>query len=155
MDFAASGLGGVEVYHVAGRRDFDALEAERIAIGAPEGYHLVPFETAMADLYVAADVIVARAGAMTVAELAAVGVPAILVPLPGAPGDHQTKNAQALVDAGGAVLVNDRELSGEKLAQILRDLTPARLSEMAAASETLHTPDAAAMIASVVVHYVA
>jgi UDP-N-acetylglucosamine--N-acetylmuramyl-(pentapeptide) pyrophosphoryl-undecaprenol N-acetylglucosamine transferase len=109
----------------------------------------------MADLYVAADVIVARAGAMTVAELAAVGVPAILVPLPGAPGDHQTKNAQALVDAGGAVLVNDRELSGEKLAQIIGDLTPARLFEMAAASSTLHAPDAAAMIASVVVRYVA
>ncbi len=154
MEFVAAGLGDVEVYHVAGRRDFDALEVERRSLGAPAGYHLVPFELSMAELYLAADVIVARAGAMTVAELAAVGVPAILIPLPGAPGDHQTKNARALVDVGGAVLVNDRELTGEKLSQLLAELSEDRLDEMATASATLHTPDSAAMIASVVARYV-
>jgi UDP-N-acetylglucosamine:LPS N-acetylglucosamine transferase len=154
MAFTEAGLGDVEVYHVAGRRDFEALEVERCSIGAPTGYHLVPFERAMAELYLAADIVVARAGAMTVAELAAVGVPAILVPLPGAPGDHQTKNARALVDVGGAVLVTDSEFTGEKLRQLLSELTEDRLEEMAAASATLHTPDSAAMIASVVVRYV-
>ena len=150
----AAGHDDLEVYHVAGRRDFDTLDAQRQMMGAPENYHLVPFEQAMAELYVAADVIVARAGAMTVAELAAIGVPAILVPLPGAPGDHQTKNAQALVDVGGAVLVRDGDLTGESLGRLLDELTPARLLEMASASATLHTPQAAAMIASVVLRYV-
>jgi len=154
MQWVSAGLGEIEVYHVAGRRDFDDLAHQRSELGSPTHYHLVAFEREMAGLYVAADVVVARAGAMTVAELAAVGVPAILVPLPGAPGDHQTKNAQALVDVGGALLVRDFELSGEKLAELLHGLTDERLKEMARASATLHVSDAAAMIASVVVRYV-
>jgi UDP-N-acetylglucosamine--N-acetylmuramyl-(pentapeptide) pyrophosphoryl-undecaprenol N-acetylglucosamine transferase len=148
------GLGDIEVYHVAGRRDFEVIAQERRALGSPLNYHLVPFEREMAQLYVAADVIVARAGAMTVAELAAVGVPAILVPLPGAPGDHQTKNAEALVRAGGAMLVDDASCTGERLSELLAALSDEQLATMAAKSATLHTPDAAAMIAAVVLRYV-
>ena len=97
-------------------------------------YRLVPFEPRMDLLYQAADVVVCRAGAMTVAELLVAGVPAILIPLPGAPGDHQTANARALVDGGAAVLVADRDCEAERLAALLDELLadPARLSAMAA-----------------------
>ena len=70
----------------------------------------------MPELYAAATIAVCRAGATTVAELAAAGVPSVLVPLPGAPGDHQTRNAEALVAAGAAVLVPDAECTGARLA---------------------------------------
>ena len=76
--------------------------------------------------YQAADVVVARAGAVTVAELAVIGVPAVLVPLPGAPGDHQTINARALAAAGGAVVVPDGQCSGARLADELDALRPGR-----------------------------
>ena len=69
----------------------------------------------MPEVYRAADLCVCRAGAMTVAELLVAGVPAILVPLPGAPRDHQTRNAEALVAAGAAILVPDAECTAERL----------------------------------------
>ena len=153
MELAALGLDDLEIYHVAGRRDFDALDAKRWDMGAPANYHLVPFERAMADLYVAADIVVARAGAMTVAELAAVGVPSILVPLPGAPGDHQTKNAQVLVDAGAALLVADGALNGKMLQELLVSLDNEDLAQMRAHGATVHSADAAAKIAAVIIDY--
>ena len=70
----------------------------------------VPYQERMETVYAAADVVVCRAGAMTVAELAAAGVPSILVPLPGAPGDHQTANARVLERAGAAVVLARRRL---------------------------------------------
>src|SRR6202012_5161934 len=85
-------------------------------------YRVVPFEDKMPDFYNAADVCVVRAGAMTVAELLVAGVPAILVPLPGAPRDHQTRNAEALVGMGAAVLVADGDCDGRRLALELNAL---------------------------------
>ena len=76
----------------------------------------VPYEERMAVAYAAADVVVCRAGAMTVAELAVAGVPAVLVPLPGAPGDHQTANARVLERAAPAVLLPDDQCTGDRLA---------------------------------------
>ena len=106
----------------------------------------------MPDLYRAADVCVTRAGAMTVAELLVTGVPAILVPLPGAPRDHQTKNAQALVAAGAAVHVPDAECDGRRLARELDALLsdPDRLAAMRAAARDQARPDAAARVAELV-----
>ena len=96
----------------------------------------------MPDLYTAADVCVARAGAMTVAELLVAGVPAILVPLPGAPRDHQTRNAEAMVGMGAAVHVPDPECTGERLAEELDALLgdPARLRAMSDAARGTRTP---------------
>ena len=78
-------------------------------------YHPVPFEDRMDLAYAAADLVVARAGATTVAELAALGVPSILVPWPLAAEDHQTANARALADVGGALLVPEPELDADRL----------------------------------------
>jgi UDP-N-acetylglucosamine--N-acetylmuramyl-(pentapeptide) pyrophosphoryl-undecaprenol N-acetylglucosamine transferase len=87
-----------------------------------------------------------------VAELAAAGVPAVLVPLPGAPGDHQTRNAEALVAAGAAVLVPDQDCSGARLAAVLEPLLadPARLAAMGAAARRLARPHAADDLANLV-----
>jgi UDP-N-acetylglucosamine--N-acetylmuramyl-(pentapeptide) pyrophosphoryl-undecaprenol N-acetylglucosamine transferase len=90
-------------------------------------------------LHRAADLFVSRAGAMTVAELMVSGVPAILIPLPGAPRDHQTRNAEAMVDAGAAVLLPDGECDGERLAAELTSLLddPDRLRSMGRAARQL------------------
>jgi undecaprenyldiphospho-muramoylpentapeptide beta-N-acetylglucosaminyltransferase len=144
------------VYHVTGRRDYDSF-----AGGAAEGetsgdgglcYRVVPFEERMPQLYSAADVCVSRAGAMSVAELLVSGVPAILVPLPGAPRDHQTRNAEAVVALGAAVHVPDPECDGERLAKELEALlTDAdRLRAMGEAARRHAHPDAAARIAELV-----
>ena len=147
------------LYHVSGPRNFEEVEAVRAESPLPaEGdasglcYRLVSFEEHMAALYGAADVVVCRAGALTVAELALVGVPAVLVPLPGAPGDHQSANAAALVDAGAAVVLKDDECSGRRLADVLDELLadPGRLLAMGRAAAALGRPDAADAVAALV-----
>jgi UDP-N-acetylglucosamine:LPS N-acetylglucosamine transferase len=160
-DLAASwdGRGDRSLYHVTGRRDFEEFAPANLLAGAPETddgqslhYHVVPFEDDMPDLYNAADICVVRAGAMTVAELLLSGVPAILVPLPGAPGDHQTRNAQALVTMGAAMLVADPECDGRRLALELDALLadPGRLHAMRRAARENGRPDAAARVAELV-----
>jgi UDP-N-acetylglucosamine--N-acetylmuramyl-(pentapeptide) pyrophosphoryl-undecaprenol N-acetylglucosamine transferase len=146
---------GTSIYHVTGRRDY-----ERFAPAAPEPgraggglyYRVVPYEERMPDLYRAADLCVCRAGAMTVAELLLAGVPALLVPLPGAPRDHQTRNAAVLVAAGAAVLVPDAECDADRLAVEIDKLLddPDRLTAMGAAARSLGHPDAAARVAELV-----
>jgi UDP-N-acetylglucosamine--N-acetylmuramyl-(pentapeptide) pyrophosphoryl-undecaprenol N-acetylglucosamine transferase len=103
----------------------------------------------MSLVYAAADVAVCRAGASTVAELTAVGLPAILVPLPGAPGDHQTANGRALSSAGAARLVPDAELTADRLASELDALLDDEtgLDAMASAGRRLARPDAAKAVA--------
>lgn len=141
----------VAIRHVVGRRDWDEL-------GAPEAktnglvYQRVPYEEDMAGVYAAADVALQRAGANTVAELAVAGMPSVLVPLPGAPGDHQGANARAMAGAGGAVVVPDAELDGPRLAREVGALIsgPDRLSRMGAAAKTISRPGAAAAVASLV-----
>jgi UDP-N-acetylglucosamine--N-acetylmuramyl-(pentapeptide) pyrophosphoryl-undecaprenol N-acetylglucosamine transferase len=97
------------------------------------------------DLYAAASLVVGRAGAGTVTELAALGLPSFLVPLPGARGDEQTANARVLADAGAAVLLPERELTPERLVAEIQALLgePARLRAMAGRARALATPDAA------------
>ncbi len=150
--------GEVSIYHVAGRRDFARYSGHATAdagsTGEPAGldYQVIPFEDRMPELYSAADVVVCRAGAMTVAELMVAGVPAILVPLPGAPRDHQTKNASVLAAAGAAILVPDDQCDGGRLAaeidQLLGD--PDRLEAMGDAARNLGRPSAATNVADMV-----
>ncbi len=145
----------VVVHHVTGRRNYEAcataLEAVRHA-GDALHYELVPYEDEMAALYGRTTVAVCRAGAVTVAELAAAAVPSVLVPLPGAPGDHQTRNALTLVEAGAAVLVPDAECEPARIdaevSQLLR--APDRLDAMSRTARTLARPDAAARLADLV-----
>lgn len=103
----------------------------------------------IADAYAAADLVVARAGAMTTAELCAWGLPAVFVPLPTAAADHQTRNAAALAQAGAAVLLPEAGLTGEGLAQRVRALvgSPNRLAEMGRAAAARGAPEAALKIA--------
>jgi UDP-N-acetylglucosamine--N-acetylmuramyl-(pentapeptide) pyrophosphoryl-undecaprenol N-acetylglucosamine transferase len=142
------------VYHVAGDRDLEVVAARARQAKVGEGlleYRLVGFERRMPLLLSACDLFVGRAGASTVAELCAIGVPSVLVPLPNAPADHQTRNAEALVRAGASILVPDSACSGEQLATIVSGLLeePGRLRAMEEAARGLGHRDAASRIASV------
>lgn len=108
-----------------------------------------PFLEDMAACYANADVVICRAGALTVAELAAAGVASILVPFPFAVDDHQTHNARFLSERGAAVLLPQTGLSAEKLAQLLRELSREKLSAMAQLARALAKPDAAEHVARV------
>jgi UDP-N-acetylglucosamine:LPS N-acetylglucosamine transferase len=157
-----SGRSDLAIYHVVGRRDWDELHEREVPVsgqaagpgGGPRAlvYRQVPYEEDMAALYAAADVAVQRAGANTVAELALAGVPSVLVPLPGAPGDHQGANARTMAAAGGAVVVADGELDGERLARELDALlaAPERLARMGEAARALGRPGAAGEVAGLV-----
>jgi UDP-N-acetylglucosamine--N-acetylmuramyl-(pentapeptide) pyrophosphoryl-undecaprenol N-acetylglucosamine transferase len=148
-----AGRGDVTVYHVVGRRD-----AGWASMAAPENraggllYRQVPYQDRMALFYQAADVVVGRAGAATVAELAVIGVPGVLVPLPGAPDDHQTANARRLAAAGGAVVLSDPECTGTRLADEIEALRspPGRLGKMRDGAASLGRLDAVAAVVAVV-----
>ena len=146
----------IAIRHVVGERDYEWV-AGSVRPAGPGGlfYQLVRFEDRMDLLLAAADVAVQRAGASTVSELAVAGVPSVLVPLPGAPGDHQTLNARRLTEAGAAVLVPDAELNGERLARELESLIgePRRLESMAGAAKALGRPDAASAVAELAEKY--
>jgi UDP-N-acetylglucosamine--N-acetylmuramyl-(pentapeptide) pyrophosphoryl-undecaprenol N-acetylglucosamine transferase len=96
----------------------------------------------------AADVVISRAGATTLAELAAIGAPAILIPFPQATDDHQRRNAEVLAAAGAAILIHQRDLTAELLARTITSLLddPARLTAMRAAMRRFARPDAAGRI---------
>ena len=139
----------LHIHHIAGHRDYEDLSGRMSAAPARAlNYDLVAYEDDMATVYAAADLVVSRAGATTVAELAAVGMPAVLVPLPGAPGDHQTANARRLEAAGGAVLVGDGELDADRLVAEVDTLLedPDRLDSMAGAARSLARPEAAGAV---------
>ncbi len=109
-----------QVIHQSGATQIDALRAHYAAAGVEA--ELTPFIDDTASAFAAADVIVCRAGASTVTEIAAVGAAAVFVPFPSAVDDHQTSNAQFLVDAGGGWLVQQRDLSPQRLAQMLLNM---------------------------------
>ncbi len=128
----------VLVHHVVGER-----WAEEAAARAPLGggaaaimYRVIGYEDRMAHVYAATDLMLTRAGASTIAELATTGTPAVVVPWPGAAEDHQLDNARTLADAGAAVLLEERDLTVERLAEIVDGLIgdPERLAAMAAAA---------------------
>jgi UDP-N-acetylglucosamine:LPS N-acetylglucosamine transferase len=146
-----SGRTDVAIRHVVGRRDWEQVLAARPPT-AGLVYQQLAYEEDMASLYAAADIAVQRAGANTVAELALASMPSLLVPLPGAPGDHQGANARAMAAAGGAVVVPDGELDGARLARELEALwaSPGRLEVMGQAAAALARPGAAQAVARLV-----
>ncbi len=145
------------IRHVIGSRDWDDLQSRLPDLPSSDPadglvYQAVRYEDRMDLLLAAADVALTRAGGTTVAELAELGLPAVLVPLPIAPRDHQTANAQALVRSGAARLVADGDLTGERLVSELSPLLddPERLHDMGLAARSLARPDAAAEVAELV-----
>lgn len=148
----------VAVHHVVGDRDWSLVEQSRPTL--PDGglwYRPVRYEDRLPLLMAAADVCVSRAGGNTVAELAVVGAPSVLVPLPGAPGDHQTANARVLAGAGGAVLVPDAQLDGARFAAEVDALLgdSDRLAAMHAAAAQVGRRDAAEQVAALVEEHAA
>ena len=144
---------GVTIRHAVGERDWDDV-ARRLPPSGADGlvYSAVRYEERMPLVLAAADLVVARSGGATVAELAVVGRAAVLVPLPIAPYDHQAANARQLVDAGAAIMLRDHEVTGERLAAELEPLLadPARLAAMGDAARTVGRPDAADRVAQLV-----
>ena len=133
------------VVHQAGEKQFDDL-ARAYAEAGVEG-ELLPFIEDMAARYAEADLVVCRAGALTVAELAAAGVASVLVPLPHAVDDHQTGNARFLSEADAAVLLPQTELTPERLARLLDTFDRDRLQAMAGRARALARPAAAGQVA--------
>jgi UDP-N-acetylglucosamine--N-acetylmuramyl-(pentapeptide) pyrophosphoryl-undecaprenol N-acetylglucosamine transferase len=135
------------VVHACGVRDYPALR-ERLGDPAPAGYALREYITPFGDALAAADLTVARAGG-SIFEVAAHGLPAILVPYPHAAADHQAANARWMADGGAAVVLPDAEVTGPRLRAEVDALLAdrARLAAMAAASRALARPDAARDIA--------
>ena len=110
---------------------------------------MLAFVEDMAARYGAADLIICRAGATTVTELAVAGVGSILVPFPHAVDDHQTRNARYLADRGAALLMPQPTLTPQSLAEELRGMTRAKLLEMARAARGVGKPDAAQKVADI------
>jgi UDP-N-acetylglucosamine--N-acetylmuramyl-(pentapeptide) pyrophosphoryl-undecaprenol N-acetylglucosamine transferase len=139
---AQSGL-TLHVRHQAGERGIDAARAAYQEAGVSA--EVTPFIDDMARAYADADLVICRAGALTISELAAVGVAAVLVPFPAAVDDHQTVNAQFLVREGAAVLIADRDLTPDRLAAELRALCEGRgkLLSMAERARLVAKPRAA------------
>jgi len=135
-----------EVVHQAGEKHLDGLRAAYAAAGVRA--HTVAFISDMAGAYAWADLVICRAGASTIAELACAGVASILVPYPHAVDDHQTANARFLAQAGAAILLPQSELTSEKLA-LIKNLKRAQLLEMAAKARQLAKPEASAAVARI------
>ena len=141
------------VLHASGRRDYDDLRERLDELGSPPHYRLESYIEPFGDAYAAADLVAARSGG-SVFELAAAGLPAILVPYPHATGDHQTGNARWMAEAGAAVVVSDEELDAARLADEAQSLMgdPERLERMSAAARGLARPDAAERVADEVLN---
>jgi UDP-N-acetylglucosamine--N-acetylmuramyl-(pentapeptide) pyrophosphoryl-undecaprenol N-acetylglucosamine transferase len=136
----------LDIRHQAGARTFDDAEAAYRDVGIE--VELSPFIEDMAEAYSWADLVVCRAGALTVAEIAAAGLPAIFIPYPAAVDDHQTANAMSMARAGAAAIISEDELNDELLAETLRSWLGdrERLRERAGISRGLSMPDALARI---------
>lgn len=133
-----------QVLHQSGAKQIDELRANYAAAGVQA--QLTPFIEDTATAFADADLIVCRAGASTVTEVAAVGAAAVFVPFPFAVDDHQTTNARFLVDAGGGWLVQQRELTPEWLAGLIRNTTREELVRRAAAARAMRKTSATADI---------
>ncbi len=156
VPYALAKLSGtllLEVRHQSGERWLEA--AERAYAAAAVHAEVCAFIEDMAQAYEWADLVICRAGALTISELAAAGVGAILVPFPAAVDDHQTANARYLVDAGAAVLIDDRELTAERLRAELARICRSResLLAMAERARALARPGATDDLAAACLKY--
>lgn len=135
------------VKHQAGAKQIDQLRANYAAAGVAG--ETVPFIDDMAAAYADADLVICRAGAMTVSEVAAAGVAALFVPFPHAVDDHQTTNAKFLSKQGAALLVQQNELTAQGLAQTIAGLNRVQLKDMARAARSLAKPEATRRVAEI------
>jgi UDP-N-acetylglucosamine--N-acetylmuramyl-(pentapeptide) pyrophosphoryl-undecaprenol N-acetylglucosamine transferase len=144
------GIEGLTVIHVTGPQEEAAVRAALDEMGGDgDGrWRVHPYLAGMGEAIAAADLVVSRAGATTIAELTALGAPAIVVPYPFATEDHQTKNAEVLSIHGAAIVVADSDLDGSRFgSEVLRVLGDAtQRATMSAASHSLGRPDAAARV---------
>jgi len=146
--------GRIRVTHQTGDADLERVSQAYAAAGLrPPRFEVRPFISGMAEAVGSADLVVSRSGATTVAELTAAGRPSLLIPFAAAAHDHQTYNARKLVEAGASVMIEQKSLTGEKLAAEIEKLisSPRRLEHMSAASRALGRGDAAGRIAEVCV----
>ena len=136
----------IRIIHQTGQAEYAAVTASYAAVGIMA--RVVPFIDAMQEVYAEADLVICRAGAMTTAELTLLGKPAILIPYPYAADDHQRANAEALVQAGAAVMLLDHTLSPELLERTIARLVQqsGTLGAMARAAAALGRPDATAAV---------
>lgn len=155
----AHGLWGdreLQVLHAAGRNGYAAAARgwEQARAARPDGppVKLVEFIEDMAAAYAAADIVVCRAGATSIAELTVLGIPALLVPYPHATGDHQRENAHALARAGGAVVIDDDDVGGRALVDALAPVVddPDRHAGLARGARAFGRPEAAENVARLV-----
>ncbi|MEI8336301.1 MAG: UDP-N-acetylglucosamine--N-acetylmuramyl-(pentapeptide) pyrophosphoryl-undecaprenol N-acetylglucosamine transferase [Actinomycetes bacterium] len=145
----------VSVRHVTGPRFLESCKSVYESQRSPSDvldFQIVGYEEQIESLYSGVSLLVCRSGALTVAEICAAGVPSILIPWPGAAGDHQRGNAEALVRAGGAVLLLDADCDAAKLDSLVSPLLAdaERLGRMSAAALELALPDAARDLAILV-----
>ncbi len=147
-----AGRADVAVHHAVGRRDWPSFTPPP---PAALHYGAVEYEERMDLVLTVADLWVGRAGGSTCAELGVAGVPSVLVPLPNAPGDHQSANARAMAEAGAAVVLPDAECTAERLAEVLGPLVDDELRrrEMAAAAASAGHPDAAERVAALLLQH--
>ncbi|MGI9606799.1 MAG: undecaprenyldiphospho-muramoylpentapeptide beta-N-acetylglucosaminyltransferase [Acidimicrobiales bacterium] len=145
------------IRHIIGSRDHAEVLALVPADLGELIYQPIEYEHHMAQVFAAADLVVCRAGATSCAELAVTGTPALLVPLPGAPGDHQTANARALEQVGGARLVPDSQFTAELFVRSLTELldSPETLAEMGDRARSIARPDAASAVVDLVERHAA
>jgi UDP-N-acetylglucosamine--N-acetylmuramyl-(pentapeptide) pyrophosphoryl-undecaprenol N-acetylglucosamine transferase len=136
-----------QVVHQSGRQHLETLNANYAAAGVAA--EVRDYIEDMAAEYRACDFAICRAGAMTVAELACAGVPAVLVPFPFAVDDHQTGNAEFLSDAGAAWLIQQKDLTADKLAGLIGGLDRAALAAMSEKAAKLAKPDATEQVADI------
>lgn len=137
---------GWQLIHVTGEREYDRVRA---ALGPSGGSEQAvrPYLHDLSDAYAAADLVIARAGASTLGELAALGKPAVLIPYPHAADDHQRENAKRFVEAGAAVVMDDRDIVAGRLRGVLAEVcTPTRLATLRTGAERLRETDPVATI---------
>lgn len=136
-----------QVIHQSGKKHFEMVRKSYAEAGVKADIRA--FLDDMAAQYAQADLVICRAGALTIAELAAAGVASVLVPFPFAVDDHQTHNARFLSERGAAILLPQSELRADGLAQLLRELDREKLLAMARAARSLAKPDATEQVTRV------
>ena len=139
---------GIQILWQCGMRDYDGLQN----LIDPKDVHLIPFSDEMGTLYSAADLIVSRAGALALSEMALMGKAMVLVPFPQSAGDHQVKNALAFSNSGAAVLLPQSRLETGDLETAVLELfhQPEKIREMEEQSLQMAAPDATEKIISII-----
>ena len=136
-----------QVVHQAGEKHINALKAHYKQTGVK--VEAMAYIEDMAAMYSWADVVICRAGALTIAELSAAGVASVLVPFPYAVDDHQTSNARYLADADAAILVSQSTFTADKLAGLIQNLSREQCLSMAIKARALGKPEATASVANI------